>query len=196
MNENEGKNQPSDEALMGSVADGSVQALETLVRRYEHRLFNYLARMAGNRTDADDLFQETFLRVYKHRQRYDRSARFRPWLYQIATNLCKDHHKYMRHRSHIPLDSNPGEGASLSERIADPVPGPSAQAELSEVRDALESAVAALPEHQRSVFLMSRYEGLRYEEIAESLGIPVGTVKSRMSKAVHSVMQQVEAVRR
>lgn len=196
MNEREAKNQPSDEALMGDVADGSARALEALIRRYEHRLFNYLARMAGNRTDADDLFQETFLRVYKHRKRYDRTARFKPWLYQIATNLCKDHHKYMRHRKHIPLDERMDDAVPMSDRIADPAPDPSQQAELGDVREALERAVAALPDHQRSVFLMSRYEGLRYEEIAEALHIPVGTVKSRMSKAVRAVMQEVETVRR
>lgn len=181
---------------MGAVADGSVRALEALIRRYERRLFNYLARMAGNHADADDLFQETFLRVYKHRKRYDRTARFKPWLYQIATNLCKDHHKYMRHRRHIPLDGDTTDGAPIAERIADPAANPSTQAELRDVREALESAVAALPEHQRAVFLMSRYEGLRYEEIADALGIPVGTVKSRMSKAVSAVMKEVEAVRR
>lgn len=181
---------------MGSVIDGSPMALDTLVRRYERRLFNYLARMAGNRTDADDLFQESFLRVYKNRHRYDRTARFRPWLYQIATNVCKDHHKYMRHRRHASLDAPSADGQSWAERIPDPAPGPSANAALGDVREALETAIAALPEHQRTVFVMAKYEGLRYDEIAEALDIPAGTVKSRMSKAVNTVMQHVEAVRR
>lgn len=181
---------------MGSAADGSSNALAALVHRYEKRLFNYLARMSGNLSDAEDLFQETFLRVYKHRRRYNRAARFRPWLYQIATNVCKDHQKYMRLRRHASLDARSDDGTALADRIADPAPGPAEQAALGDVRDALDRAIADLPEHQRSVFLMSRYEGLRYNEIADSLDIPVGTVKSRMNKAVNAVMRQVEAARR
>lgn len=180
---------------MASVADGSSDALEALVYRYKQRLFNYLARMSGSRSDADDLFQETFLRVYKHRSRYDRTARFRPWLYQIATNVSKDHQKYMRLRRHASLDARTDDGTALGDRIADPAPGPAAQAAMRDVREALERAVGNLPDHQRSVFLMARYEGLKYDEIAESLDIPVGTVKSRMNKAVNTVMDQVEAVR-
>jgi len=186
----------TDEVLMASVADGSSNALETLVYRYKQRLFNYLVRLSGSRSDADDLFQETFLRVYKHRQRYDRLARFRPWLYQIATNVSKDHQKYMRLRRHPSLDARTEDGTAWGDRIADPAPGPAEHAAVSDVRDALDRAVGNLPEHQRSVFLMARYEGLKYDEIAESLDIPVGTVKSRMNKAVNTVMEQVEAVRR
>jgi len=195
MNKQNNQSDETDESLMASVADGSSNALESLVHRYEQRLFNYLARMSGNRSDADDLFQETFLRVYKHRKRYDRTARFRPWLYQIATNVCKDHLKYMRHRRHASLDTHADDGSAWSDRIADPAPGPAAHAALGDVRDALDRAVANLPDHQRSVFLMSRYEGLQYKEIADSLEIPVGTVKSRMNKAVNAVMQDVEAAR-
>jgi RNA polymerase sigma-70 factor, ECF subfamily len=183
----------SDESLMGSVCDGSAQAFEVLVRRYEKRLFNYLCRMTGNAADADDLFQETFLRVHKHRRRYDRTARFKPWLYQIATNACKDHFKYMNRRRHQSLDARSEEGIAVAERIADPAPGPREAAMFSDTQQLLDAAIAQLPEHYKSVFLMAKYEGLKYDEIADALDIPVGTVKSRMNKAVNDVMAQLKA---
>lgn len=168
-------------------------AFGLLMRRYEHALFNYARRMIGSAPDAEDIFQEAFLRVYRHRDRYRAGKPFRPWLYRIATNLCKDHLRYRSHRRHASLDAPlRDDGGSLADVVADGTAGPSAQAEASETMARLEAAIQALPVKHRTVFLMARYEGLPYEELARALRIPVGTVKSRMNKAVSMLMDAIE----
>src|SRR5690606_24793386 len=137
----------------------------------------------------EDLVQETFLRIYRHRARYRAGSPFRPWLYRIATNLCRDHVRYHARRRHASLDAP----VSATERplgdiVRDPDLGPAAHAEASELAARLEQAVQALPVKHRAVFLMARYENMPYDEIARALRIPVGTVKSRMNKAVSRLM--------
>jgi RNA polymerase sigma-70 factor (ECF subfamily) len=177
----------SDETLVGRARDGDRRAFETLVRRYEGRLFNYLRRVAGNAADAEDLFQETFVRVHTHLGRFRPGAPFKPWLYRIATNLCRDLLRSRRRHLMVSLNggdrSEPGTNPVI-ERVANPGPGPDALAAERELAAALEDAVAQLPLKQRTVFLMARFEQMSYEEIAGTLRIPVGTVKSRMNKAV------------
>jgi len=169
-------------------------AFELLVKRYEMPLFNYIARMIGSRSEAEDLFQETFLRVYTHLDRFRPMGRFRPWVYRIATNLCKDHMKYRwRHRT-VSLDNDRGGGENslrLADRIAARNPSPSDHARESELAGLLDTAIGDLSAKHRSVFLMARYEGLSYDDISRSLGIPLGTVKSRMNKAVHFLLDRL-----
>ena len=189
--------QSTDEDLIRLVRQGETSAFEMLVKRYEMPLFNYIARMIGSRSEAEDLFQETFLRVYKHLDRFRTTGRFRPWVYRIATNLCKDHIKYRsRHRT-VSLDKDRGGSESSSrlvDRIADRNPSPSDQARESELAGLLETAIGCLSAKHRSVFLMARYEGLSYDDIAHALGIPLGTVKSRMNKAVHFLLNRLGEV--
>jgi len=157
-------------------------------------LFNYIARMIGSRSEAEDLFQETFLRVYTHLDKFRPTGRFRPWVYRIATNLCKDHMKYRRRHRTVSLDNDCGcreNSPRLADRIAARDPSPSDQARGSEMAGLIETAIGDLSTKHRSVFLMARYEGLSYDDIARSLGIPLGTVKSRMNKAVHFLLNRL-----
>ena len=167
------------------------------MKRYEMPLFNYIARMIGSRSEAEDLFQETFLRVFKHLDRFRMTGRFRPWVYRIATNLCKDHLKYRRRHRTVSLDDDCGGGENsprLADRIAARNPSPSDHARESELAGLLETAIGDLSTKHRSVFLMARYEGLSYNDIARALGIPLGTVKSRMNKAVHFLLNRLGEV--
>jgi len=177
----------SDEALIAQSRRGDAQAFAQLMRRYERPLFNYLRRMLGNGGEAEDMFQETFLRVHTHLDRFREGAPFRPWVYQIATNLCRDRLRYWRRRPHVSLDA-PSNAASDARALADRLPAreadPEAAACAAETAARLEAAVARLSAKHRAVFLMARYEGLPYEEIAKALRVPVGTVKSRMNTAV------------
>lgn len=183
---------PSDEALWAQDDDAG---FERLVRRYEPRLFNYARRILGSAADAEDVFQETFLRVYAHRHRFRAGALFRPWVYRIATNLCRDVLRKRKRRPTISLDS-PGAGDSdsrgLGERMASGAPTPAEAAVGSETQARLASAVEALPLKQRTVFVMARYDELPYAEIARTLRIPVGTVKSRMNAAVNKLMDAID----
>ena len=185
---------PSDEELMAAVQRGDDDAFAVLVRRYEAPLFAYLHRLSGQAADAEDLFQETFLRVYRKARRYDPKKPFRPWVYRIATNAFRDRWRRTRWRGEVALDA-PGAGREASLRDA-PGNRPDAQAHAADVAGALRRAVDELPPKLRAVFVMARYEELPYEEIAASLGIPVGTVKSRMHKAVNTLSKRLDGLLR
>ncbi len=179
-----------DEELMAAVQDGDEQAFTALVRRYERPLYGYLRRLVRSNADAEDLFQEAFLRVYAHRRRYKRGRPFRPWLYRIATNLARDGQRYRARHPETPLEAaldNLGHG----DRAAAPGGNPVEHSMAHETEARLEKALNALPLKQRSVFVMARYQGMEYGEIANTLQIPVGTVKSRMNKAVNALLSAI-----
>lgn len=180
----------SDEDLMQEVKRGDQDAFAELMGRYELRLFNYLRRTTGNAADAEDVYQEAFLRVYRHAKRFREDANFRPWLYRIATNLCMDLIRKRKRRNETSLEAD-GIRPDSSLSVRDLAPSPAQSSEREERRAALASAVDLLPAKQRVVFLLARYEGLGYSEIAQSVGVPIGTVKSRMNAAVKRLKDQL-----
>jgi len=179
-----------DESLVRLAQQGDSAAFSLLVERYKAPLYNYLLRMTGQRADADDLFQETFLRVYRHIDRYSGVASFRTWLYRIATNCCHDHWRSWRRRLKtfaFGLDETPAIAAMAKSSL----PDPRQAASSSETAERLADAVEKLPAGHRAVFLMARYHDMSYREIADALEIPEGTVKSRMNKAVHQLVRDL-----
>ncbi len=183
----------SDEQLVSLARQGEPAAFEVLVRRYETRLFNYLRRMCGDAGDAEDLFQETFLRIYTNLDRYQPYRPFRPWAYRIATNACKDLLR-KRARRPRPLRTKPGDddARDATGQIPDRAANPRDSAQQTETAAKLADALQHLPAKHRAVFLMARYGDMRYDEVAQALGIPVGTVKSRMNKAVSYLMSVLQ----
>jgi len=185
--------EPSDETLLLGAREGSMRDFETLVRRYEAPLFRFCRWMVQDASDAEDAFQEVFLRVYRHMERFHAGSRFRPWLYHIATNICRD---TLRKRKRVRAREVLTDGDAPS----DPVPptpdggaySPRAAAIASETARRIDAAIEQLRPRHRAVFLMARYQGLSYEEIAHVLRIPVGTVRSRMNKAVKVVLNALE----
>jgi RNA polymerase sigma-70 factor (ECF subfamily) len=177
----------SDEAIMLKVQQGETGLLDLLVRRYERPLYGFAARVLGNRTAAEDAFQESFLRVLRKRASYKRGAPFRPWLYQICLNACRD---ALRKSSRRPE-------AELPERLAlaDPAPGPETLSQQAMLAERVRQAVESLPQKHREVFLLQYYQNLQYPEISEILGIPVGTVKSRMFHASQKLSQHLQDLR-
>jgi RNA polymerase sigma-70 factor (ECF subfamily) len=157
-----------DEELVGRLARGEEAALAELLRRWERPLSAFLHRHTGGR-DVDDLYQETWMRVVRHAGRFDRGKRFSTWLFQIAVNLCRDWH---RRRGTEPLVGEGGEAASVSS--------------MARTEAGLDAArlLARLPEPQREVVMLRYYHDLGEEEVAEILGCPRGTVKSRMHNAL------------
>ena len=187
------KGAPSDEALMARVKAGDDSALAVLVRRYEQPLFHYARHMLGNAADAEDVFQETFLRVHLYRKRFWGNAAFKPWVYRIATNLCRDRLRYRQRRPEV----QPGGRDDLPDPMVNLPAGSTAPDEAAadaERAARMQQALAALNVKHRAVFLMAHQEGLAYAEIAKALRIPVGTVKSRMNKAVNTLMAALEAL--
>lgn len=189
----EGKSDPADEDLMARVKSGDDGALEQLVRRYEQPLFQYARRMLGNAADAEDVFQEAFLRVFLHRNRFWSGAPFRPWLYRIATNLCRDRLRYRARRREIQPEADDGFLDPIARAPAAGI-APDAAAEGEERGRRMREALGALSVKHRAVFLMAHQEGLTYAEIARVLRIPAGTVKSRMNKAVSQLMAALESI--
>lgn len=175
-----GKEAPSDEALMLCVQAGMLASLQDLISRHEKGLYNFLVRLTGDPHLAEDLFQETFLRVVEKRDTFAPARGFRPWLYAIATNLARD----ARRRRATHLDAI----ASTPERP--PQAPPDEEAERHEEGDIVRRSLEELPEDARAMVLLHFYQGFRYWEIAESLGVPVGTVKSRIHWAVEKLAER------
>ena len=172
----------TDEELMLRYRDGDAAAFETLYRRYEKPLFDFIHRLVPDSTDAESLFQETFFRVVRAKRKYRAMAQFKTWLFQIAVNLCRDRSRRMKHRSHISLNSSltsqDGCRAEIQDLVSDPAPAVDKCAEVSELETAVKGAVGSLPEDERLVVVMKEYQGLKYSEIAEITNRPVGTLKS------------------
>jgi RNA polymerase sigma-70 factor (ECF subfamily) len=160
----------SDEDLMAAVASGDETALATLIDRYAASVHAYLLRHSGNREDADDLLQETWVRVARSAGSFDTARRFRSWIYGIATNLARDlfRRRMTRERALRDLAAHPPEASS-----ADSV-------DHGELRE----RIAELPENMRAVLLLRYYEGMSEAEMAEILDVPRGTIKSRLHAAL------------
>ncbi len=178
----------SDERLMLRFQAGDVRAFEELVRRHRTPVFSFLLRLGGDRGRAEDLCQETFLRVVRGAAAWEERAPFRTWLFTLARNLAFDDARRRAFRRTEPLD-DPARAAEPSDD-----PGPEAAAEGALLRPRLEAALAALPEEQREVFLLREYAGLRFHEIAEVTGTPENTVKSRMRYALEALRERLEAL--
>lgn len=164
----------SDEMLMQEVRAGSVAAFQALYDRHSRAVFNFLLRLTGDRQIAEDLLQETFLRVFSHREDYRPTAAFRTWLFTIARNLAIDQ---LRQRSG-------SEELETAERVVDPGATPLQQAEAQELSDRLQAAVLRLPPSQREVLLLSRFAGLSHEEIAQVTGASPAAVRVTLHRAL------------
>ena len=171
----------TDEELMLRYRDGDMAAFDALYRRYERPLFDFIYRMAPNATDSEGLFQETFYRLVRAKDRYRATAQFKTWLFQIAVNLCRDRARRMTHRSHLSLDAPifpDGKGrGDLHELVPDPALPVDRSVEAGELETAVQGAVGSLPDDEHLVVILKEYQGMTYPEIAGIMFRPVGTLK-------------------
>lgn len=184
----------SDEELLASFRAGQRDAFGVIVRRYEGELFGYLRRYLGDADLAADVFQNTFLQVFTKADQYESGRPVRPWLYTIATHQAID--ALRRHGRHptVRLDesfdeAHGDENLQLGRFLESPGPGPLAQLEADERRQLVRDSVAQLPEFLRQVVLLAYFQGLKYSDVADILGIPVGTVKSRLHTALSRLQE-------
>lgn len=168
-----------DHAIMRRIQKDDFQAFEELVSRYKNRLVNVIFRMLNDRNEAEDLVQETFLRVWTHRQDYDFSYCLSTWIYTIALNLAKNELRKHRKFRFFNLAEMTEKGLELP----DPRMGPSALGHM------LDQAIGTLPPKYKAAFLLRDVEQMSYEEVAQILGVPLGTVKSRVNRA-RSVLKE------
>ena len=167
----EGMAQLDDLLVQAALEDPA--AFADLVRRYQDTLFNFLYRMTGNREDAEDISQETFVRIYRALPRFRIGAPFKPWMYKIAVNLAINHFN-ARKPSLALVEDFP----SVS-----PFTSPELMAELRETQHDLRRALLELPEPYRAILLLRHLNELSYQDIAATLDVPIGTAKVRLHRA-------------
>ena len=178
----------SDEDLMLMFKYGRVDAFDLLFEKYRRPLANYIRQMLGDAAAAEDLFQEVFVQVVRAAGRYQVTAKFSTWLYTIATNRCLNHLGSAGHRFGrrvIPLHDDAVEPASNAA-------GPEQLAVERELADELRRVVADLPSGQRAAFVLRETHGKPYQEIAEILDQPMGTVKTNLHRARETIRAQMK----
>jgi RNA polymerase sigma-70 factor, ECF subfamily len=189
----------SDEQLVQRYREGSGEAFRQLVERYETPLFGYLKRALGSRSDAEDAFQDVFLKVYKALGRFDTTRRFRPWLYTIAANHTKNVYRARSKGRPLSLDQATGPDAGGKGNLHQLLPsgerGPFEQTEALERAGLIRRAVAALPPKGREALSLFYFDGFSYDDIARCVGVPLGTVKSRIHNATQSLLKSLERQR-
>lgn len=171
---------PSDESLMTALAAGDFPALDALMLRWQRPLQSFLLRHLQNEADALDLAQETFVRVYRHRDRYRPGARFTTWMFQIALNLARDHARKHQRRRTDSLEAAP---TVATAGLAAPDSAPDAAARRAEEVAAVRAAIAALPEELREVLVLFEYEDKSHAEIAEIIDASPKAVETRLYRA-------------
>lgn len=182
----------TDEQLMGRFQRGEARAFETLMRRHRSPVHAFLCRLVGDRARAEDLLQETFLRVVKGAADWEPRAAVRTWLFTIARNLAADEARRRVFRDAEPLDAAVGD-PPRGDRLAAEGRAPDDAAGDALVRPRLEAALAALPAEQREVFLLREHVGLSFPEIAEATGANENTVKSRLRYALLALRDRLAA---
>jgi len=163
---------------MNSVREGEIAKLETLFDRHHRALFHYFLRLTTNRTASEDLVQDVFYRILKYRHTYQPGTSFRAWMYQIGRNAMVDYGA--KHKAEVALLEEAGDFASTG-------PSPDRSAQAAQEAALLHKALKALPAEKREVLVLSRFQGLKYEEIAAVLKCEVGTVKVRVYRALREL---------
>ncbi len=182
-----------DPGLIGKMRAGEETAYREVVDLHERGLFNFILRYVGDRVAAEDLVQDTFVRMLRAIESYRPEASFKTWLYTIARNLCLDHHKYRRRHPAASLDAAAGdadgEGRILyfSEVLRAGGPDPSERAAEAESLVLLRQAVRRLDPLKREALLLRVYHGMSYEEAGAVAGSPTGTMKFRVHEAVREL---------
>ncbi len=171
-------------------ANHSVEAFSKVVDEYQHRVYGFVRRMVPTGEDAEDVTQEVFIRAFQNFERFDARASVRTWLFRIAYNLCVDRARKAG-RSIQQVSMTISSEIEEEYEVADSRWQPDTILEDSEMMSRVEAAIANMSEKLRSVLLLHDKEDLSYEEISESLGIPIGTVKSRLFLARNQLQQAV-----
>ncbi len=176
----------SDEQLVELFRSGNEDAFGRLVRRYERELYNFLLKFLGKSASAEDIFQETFLQVHLSANTFESGRRFRPWLYTIAANKARDLLRSQARRPTVQLTppDDDTDIAQLWEGLLQDTTTPEQQLQVKQRQEFVREVVGQLPDHLREILILAYFNQLSYKELSDVLGIPLGTVKSRLHSAV------------
>ena len=165
----------TDEMIMEAVKNGDLQQAALLFERYNKRIYNFLARMTIDRALAEDLTQNVFLRVIKYRGSYKDGAKVQSWIYQVARNVFSDHYQTVKNRSQNFVDV---------EKISDHMPD-SQEVEAQQERELLlQRSMARLSDEQRELLVLTRFQHMKYEEVAEVMDTTVANIKVKVHRAM------------
>lgn len=184
----------TDEELIRAFVEQSDRtSFETLVKRYQHEIYNYLRRYLGDEAMAEDAFQTTFVQVFQKAQQFDTSRKFRPWLYGVATHQAIDLKRRNKRRVHQSLDvqatNSDSRESTQAANIADYRQSTVDPLEQAELRTRIEAAIDEVGEPGRSALELVYLQSMPYRDAAEVLNVPVGTVKSRVHSAIRKLSE-------
>jgi RNA polymerase sigma-70 factor, ECF subfamily len=174
----------SEKLLLEKSKAGDIAAFEQLIECYQRKIYNIALRIVGNYDDANDLAQEVFIRIYKSIGNFKQQSSFSTWIYRITTNVCLDDIRKRKNRKVISLDEEIKlDDGEMKRQIVSDDPLPEDMAEKSEMRKIVNDAINRLSEEHRIVIVLRDIQGFSYEEIAQIVKCPEGTVKSRINRA-------------
>ncbi|UCG51770.1 MAG: RNA polymerase sigma factor [Candidatus Latescibacterota bacterium] len=165
----------TDHQMMLAVRDGDLDKLGHLFEKYHKQVYNFVLRQVEDPQSCEDIVQEVFFRMLKYRHTYRGDGKFKTWMYSIAHNAKIDHFKKARHRQDLTGEID---------GVASTLPNPEESFERSSRHTNLHRALGRLSDEKREVLIMSRFQNLKYEEIAQILDCPVGTIKARVFRAL------------
>ena len=190
----------TDESLFEAYRRGDMTSFRALVERYHDELLRFLVRLLSDRQAAEDVFQEAFVQIHLSAESFDAERRFRPWLFTIAANKGRDYLRRKGRRQALDLSApvgGPGsdgrEGATFVDLLEVDIPQPDEDMSAAEQSRKVQSALDALPLPLREILLLAYFQRLTYSQVAEELGIPLGTVKSRLHAAVAAFAREWKA---
>ncbi len=185
---------PTDERLLQDYLEGDPAGFELLVRRHAQELHQFTLRFTGNSASAEDVVQETFLQVHSSAGTFDPARRFKPWLFTIAANKARDYLRRRERKREVSFEASVGGVDEADRRFLDLFSGddvpPIEDVVLEERRRLVRSVVEAMPTRLCEMLILAYYHRFPYREIAEIVGIPLGTVKSRLHAAVACFAQR------
>ncbi|HZI26349.1 MAG TPA: sigma-70 family RNA polymerase sigma factor [Chryseolinea sp.] len=165
----------TDEMIMEAVKNGDLQQASLLFERYNKRIYNFLARMTMDRAVAEDLTQNVFLRIIKYRNSYRQGLRFQSWIYQVARNIFSDH--YQMHKNRFSDFVN-------VEKVSDQIPEASDSEMQEEQEQLLARSMALLNEEQRELLILTRFQHMKYEDVAVIMDTTVANIKVKVHRAI------------
>lgn len=165
----------TDEQIMEAVKSGDLEVASMLYTRYHQRIFNFLARMTFDRDQANDLTQNVFLRVLKYRKSYKEGMRFQSWIYQMARNVFADYYQFQKNKVNKFVDV---------QEIRNNASSAHDDMEQTEKEELLSRSMALLPDDQRELLILTRYQHMKYEEVAIVLDTSVANIKVKVHRAI------------
>lgn len=186
--------QDSDESLMSRYQSGDEDAFRIIFDRYTISLIHFAYRFLGSQVEAEDIAQEVFLRVYRHKEQYDAQRPFRSWIFSITARLSANKVRDRKTHRETTLDAEDSdEGSNFSASLIDQGPQPEHDYQSQESVQRILAALQMLPENQRTAILLCRFEQMTYEEIANVLGTSIQAVKSLIYRGMQTLSQRLQA---